>query len=306
MKENTAEETQKRDVYQIVTDKILETMERGEVPWHKPWKSMSSLPVNLKTKRRYSGLNVWMLVAEAFAKGYTSPYWLTFNQVKSLGGHVRKGEKSTLVVFWKWIEYEEEVENPGEIETKPRKRPFLRYYSVFNTDQCEGLDEKLPKIEKNEEISAIDSCEKIAKEMPKCPVIVPNGGRAYYNPREDKIGMPKAELFESSEEYYSTLFHEMGHSTGHESRVGRKSITEGFDFWGDHKYSQEELVAEFAAAYLCAFGGIENKTIDNSAAYIQHWKKAFKEDKRLVVIAASQGQKAADYILGRRVEKEGE
>jgi len=287
--ESRKEKIMSNKVYEIVTQKVLESLENGVVPWHKPWKSLYNLamPHNLVSKKGYRGINVFLL---AFAD-YDSPYWLTFNQCKKLGGKVIKGEKSRLVVFWKI--YDKEVEVNGENEMQ--KRYILRYYNVFNTEQCEDLD--LSKIENNVnqiEFNPIDVCEEIVANMPHCPTIK-NGNKASYRRDKDIITMPKKESFESVEEYYSTLFHELAHSTAHLGRLDRSKEE-------DNNYSKEELVAEMTAAMLCGMAGIENKVIENSAAYIKHWSKAFKDNVKIVVEAAQKAQKAADYILNVKIE----
>lgn len=272
-------------VYEIVTNKVLESLENGVVPWHKPWKSLYNvrMPHNLASKKGYRGINVFLL---AFAD-YDSPYWLTFNQCKKLGGKVKKGEKSRLVVFWKIYDKEVEVDGENEIQ----KRYVLRYYNVFNTEQCEDLD--MSKVENDVdqiEFNPIAECEAIVANMPNCPTIK-TGVNASYRRDKDIVTIPKKESFESEEEYYASLFHEIAHSTAHIGRLDRAKEE-------DNDYSKEELVAEMTAAMLCGMAGIENKVIENSAAYVKHWSKAFKDNVKIVVEAAQKAQKAADYILG--------
>jgi antirestriction protein ArdC len=222
---------------------------------------------------------------------YTDPRWLTFKQCSAKGGNVKKGEKSTLVIFWKL----QDVTTDPDGELTERQIPFLRYYLTFNVEQCEGLD--LPKLE-SRKVDVIAQAEAIVAGMPNPPSISYDGGdRAYYVPARDSIHLPARNSFESAGEYYSTVFHELTHSTGHQSRLDRQTLTEVVPF-GSETYSKEELVAEFGAAYLNAHAGIEG-TLDNSAAYIQGWLKALRNDPKLAIIAASQGQKAADHILGQ-------
>lgn len=278
--------------YEIITNRIIERLEEGTVPWHQPWST--EMPKNLVSKREYRGINVFLLGSTSYA----NPYWLTYKQAKRLGGHVRKGERSTPVVFWRWLEREQENSDTGEKETK--NVPLLRYYNVFNIEQCEGIPEdKIPAQENSREFAPIDTAEKTVQDMPQRPIIRHRGSQAFYRPSADVVNMPPAELFQSSEEYYSTLLHELTHATGHESRLGRLD-TDKLAAFGSKGYSQEELVAEMGAAFLCGHCQIENKTIDNSAAYIQGWLRKLKNDKRLVVFAAAQAQKAADFILGER------
>lgn len=293
-RKSTRRRSKRPDVYQIITDRIVAALEAGTVPWHKPWKGADFMPKNLVSKKAYRGVNVFMLALAPF----NSHWWLTFNQAKKLGGSVRKGEKGTPVVFWKW--FPKKDENGDEI---PGKRvPFLRYYTVFNLDQCEGIDAaKVPTTaEVENDFEPIEACEAIVAAYENAPKVTHSkrDARAYYVPSTDRINMPLRSSFDSAESYYATLFHELGHSTGHESRLGREGITDPVMF-GSHKYSKEELVAEMTSAFLCGTAGIEDATIDNSAAYIDGWLKQLKSDPKLVVIAAAQGQKAADLIVGK-------
>lgn len=269
-------------VYEIITGQILAELERGEVPWRKPWGTLP--PANLITKKPYRGINLFLL---GFA-GYGSQYWLTFNQAKQLGGNVRRGEHGTKIVFWKFDTHETEVD--GEIEE--RKFAFLRYYTVFNLEQTEGLKALLDL----PPAFPIESAESIARGMPNPPAFEQDF-RAAYIPSRDTVAMPSRTAFDTQEEYYSTLFHELTHATGHAKRLAR----EGFDTpqqFGSESYSREELIAEMGAAMLCGIAGIQQATISNSAAYLQSWIRRLKADSRLVVSAASAAQKAADYIRG--------
>jgi len=189
------------DVYTIVTNRIIEHLEKGVVPWQKPW-TEGGLPRNLITGKHYRGINVWLLNSLNYAQNN----FLTFKQINELGASVKKGEKSQEVIFWKWLERENK-------ETKETEKvPMLKYYRVFNVDQCTGIPkEKLPPvIERNND--PIETCEKIINEMPKRPSIVHDKQQAYYNRAEDYVNMPKIETFKSSESYYGTLFHELVHS----------------------------------------------------------------------------------------------
>jgi len=283
----------KNDVYQIVTDRIVRLLESGTVPWHQPWKGGSQWPQNLVSRKTYRGINLFLLNAAS----YPSPFWLTFKQVKMLGGRVKKGEQSFPVVFWKIFKEEGDQDD--------RRIPFLRYHSVFNVAQCEGITAPvIPALEPNS-FQAIEKCEQVVTDMPKRPEIKHTGDRACYSPSLDTVSMPEARLFESSEKYYSTLFHELTHATGHVSRLSRKEITDPIRF-GSDPYSREELVAEMGAAFLCGQCDIGHHTIDQSASYIQSWLGKLKEDRKLVVHAAAQAQKACDFILDiKRAEDEG-
>ena len=274
----------KNDAYQVITDRIIEILEQGTVPWHKPW-SGGGEARNLVSKRSYRGINRFLLNISSYA----SPFWATYNQVQKLGGHVRKGEKSTPVVFWKWLD----KENPETNEIE--RRPFLRYYRVFNLEQTEGLESPASEAIEAVTFSPIEQCEQLVAAMPNRPVIQHEFQAAWYRPSTDLINMPKPESFESAEEYYCVLYHELAHAVGHVSRLNRPTLTDMAPF-GSTNYSKEELVAEMTAAMLCAVTGIENKTIENSAAYLQGWLDRLKKDRRLVVTAAAQAQRAADYV----------
>jgi len=292
---NIIKEKKMSKVYDFVTDKIMDGLENGNVPWHKSWTNQFNvrMPTNLVSKKGYRGINIFLL---AFAP-FDSPYWVTFKQAKQLGGSVKKGEKSTMVVFWK--NYDRKVENAsGDEETK--KSFVMRYYNVFNTEQCEGLEKALAKVsnEKKIDFNPISECEEIVTNMQNPPTFKKGSGKTYYQPDKDVVCLPDADYFESEEFYYSVTFHELAHSTGHKSRLDRKTLGEG-GFFGDENYSKEELVAEMTSAMLCGVAGIENKTIENSAAYIKGWSKKLKSDPKLVVSAAQQAQKAADYILNK-------
>ncbi len=290
-------------IYDMITDRICEMLEQGVIPWHKPWRTTDGQAVkNLVSKHNYRGINVPLLSC----MGYDSPYWLTYNQAKKLGGHVGKGQKGTPVIFWKWREFEEEVEGKNGTETRKRSVPFLRYYTVFNLEQIEGLPEnKIPEAPTTiKPIEPIEECKKIVDGYKNAPEIRHGGNRAYYNPALDLIGMPKAETFESREAYYDTCFHEMVHSTGNTKRLDRPV---GVSSFGSKMYSKEELVAEMGAAFLCGESGIEERPlIENQAGYIQSWLQSLRNDRKLVIMAAAQGQKAADHILNRQFQKKEE
>jgi antirestriction protein ArdC len=290
------------DVYQIITERIIEKLEAGTIPWHKPWRSIGA-PRNLISKKSYRGINVWLLAAQ----GYTSPYWATIRQINELGGVVRKGDKATPVVFWRiyvdGIEMKVGEQDPEayEAEGRGKRRFVLRYYSVFNTEQCElsaAVTEKLALPEQRP-LDPIEACEKILAGMPNPPEIVHSGEKAFYSPITDRVTMPPRSLFESAEEYWCTLWHETGgHATGHPKRLNRDSIKDVAPF-GSPVYSLEELTAELSAAYLCGIAGIENRTIDNSAAYLAGWLRSLRGDRKLIVRAAAQAQRACDYVLNR-------
>jgi antirestriction protein ArdC len=292
--------------YDLITSRIIALLEQGTVPWHRPWDASTDWPRNLITQKEYRGINVWILLSMA----YKSPFWLTFRQASQLGGHVRKAEKACPVVFWKTTLV------PDKVTQEQRAVPFLRYYYVFNVAQCDGLDEILtPKAEageKTEEAEVDDitepgadlsllrrntKAEAIAANMPQRPTIRHGMRKAFYSLMDDTISLPVEEDFESSAEYYAALFHELIHATGHETRLHRPSLSESHGY-GSDPYCKEELVAEIGAAFLCGQVGIIDRTIDNSAAYIQGWLKRLQADRTLIIKAAAQAEKAVNFILG--------
>jgi antirestriction protein ArdC len=244
----------------------------------------------LLSGKEYRGINPFLLASQ----GYGSRYWLTFNQANKLGGNIRKGEKSSIVTFWNIGE--EKTVRDAAGNTRKSKPFLLRYYRVFNVEQTEGIADKLGLSNGSPRVASIEQCEAIVNGMPNTPR-AEQSNRAWYRPSTDTVGMPSKSLFNSSEEYYSTLFHELTHSTGHASRVGREGI-EDIAAFGSESYSKEELIAEMGAAMLCGVTGISPATIPNSAAYLQGWINKLRGDCKLLVSAASQAQKAADYIQG--------
>jgi antirestriction protein ArdC len=284
----------KVDGYQVITDKIVAALEAGTVPWRKPWKSVGGFgPTSLSTGNEYRGINHLMLSMESMARGYSSLYWGTYKQIESLGGQVQKGQKGTQVVLWKPFE--------KEVDGKKERYLMMRLFSVFNVEQADWPEgSKLPAapVKPESKFSPVEAAEAIANGMPQRPEIKHGGDRAFYSPLLDYVGMPNRESFASAEGYYGTLFHELVHSTGHESRVGREGIEANNISFGSATYSKEELVAEMGAAYLCAEAGIEPQ-IDQNAAYIASWLKVLKGDKKFVVSAAAGAGKATDFILGR-------
>jgi antirestriction protein ArdC len=269
--------------YERITERIVSLLEQGTVPWHKPWTVKTGLPRNLISKKPYRGINVFLLMAMS----YESPHWLTFRQAIQLGGNVKKGEKSCPVVFWK------RMKNEDEESDEPKKAPLLRLYHVFNTAQCEGLKDAPGEIQ-----MLVTKPAEIVAGMPQPPVVKHGMAQAFYSPHEDCVGMPERERFDGEAGYFATLFHELVHATGHEKRLKRASIAERNGF-GSDPYCKEELIAELGSAFLCGYAGIVDRTIDNSAAYLEGWLKRFQNDRTLIVSAAAQAQKAADFILSR-------
>jgi len=260
-------------IYEMITDRIIKLLEQGTIPWIKPWSGTKSreLPMNFNSKKGYRGVNVFLLMC----MGYTSRHWLSFKQAQERGGHVRRGEKGTPVIFWK--RYQTKDRDTGEMKDVP----VLRYFSVFNLDQIDGIEAPDTPELVSHVFEQIFAAQKIIDEMPNRPEIHHNEPRAYYRPSTDTINLPKPELFAQREEYFSTAFHELTHATGHESRLNRRPSSE-IRFFGDREYSQEELVAEMGAAFICGQAGIEQATIENSAAYVQGWLSVLKGSPKLV------------------------
>ena len=286
----------RRDIYQEVTERILELLDKGVAPWRQPIKRSArgdGMPKSLSTGKSYRGINVFLLAMTSWAHGYESDYWATFNQIVKQQGKVKKGEKSTLVVFWKQA-VSKDNESGEEITI-----PVLRHYNVFNAEQCEGVtapDQVEPE-EESEPFVPIQEADRIAAGYPAGPLVMHTGSAAMYLPSIDTVRIAEPNRFETCESYYATLFHELAHSTGHRSRLNR-GLGEQVAPFGSADYSKEELVAEMGSAFLCAAAGISPSTIEQSAAYIDGWRKKLSDNKKLVIHAAGQGQRAADHILG--------
>jgi antirestriction protein ArdC len=283
------------NVFELITDQILAHLNNGVIPWRKPWTSKIRFPRNLVTGKLYRGINIWLLLASSYA----SPYWLTFNQAKDLGGTIKKGEKSSIVVFWSFKEVEEVNKDTGQREKK--NIPFLKYYRVFNVNQCEGIT--YPDQPEEPHADPIAKAQTIIEGYKGRPEIKYGFTKACYNPIEDVIKMPNKTAFVSQENFYNVLFHEEIHGSGAESRLNRKTLTTPAPF-GSKSYAREELIAEMGAAYLCGISGIAHATIENSAAYIQGGRDSISKDSRLVVLAATQAQKAVNFIMDRQQEDE--
>ncbi|HUT86361.1 MAG TPA: zincin-like metallopeptidase domain-containing protein [Elusimicrobiales bacterium] len=283
------------DVIAKITDKIIEKMESGKLNWNKPW-TAGAMPQNFISKKAYRG---WNLFATMFNE-FESPYYLTFNQIKKLGGSVKKGSKGTPIVFWNKLNKVTKDANDEEVT-----KGFLlaKDYVVFNAEQIEGID--FGTIEKNE-LGTCEELEQAISEM-EIPVKIKHGlsDRAFYTPTFDYIQMPEKAQFKSEGEYYSTLVHEVIHSTGHNARLNRLSLNDAKFDNKKHSYSYEELVAELGASYLTAMYGISTEqTEKNSAAYLQGWLKTFKADKQMLYKASADAQKAVDYIVKKAQSEE--
>lgn len=271
------------DVYQTITMRILEALDKGVVPWRKPWAIHA--PRNMASGHVYRGVNQLLLSCSAF----DSPFWLTLKQANDLGGRIKRGERGTPIVFWKVIE------RPNPKDEDDDRFFLLKRFTVFNSEQTEGIT--IPTL-KARTFDPIAECEAVVASCKDAPTVAHGGNRACYIPSEDRVQLPSRESFVSPEEYYSTLFHELVHSTGAEHRLARKGVVDPTSF-ASHTYSFEELVAECGAAFLCAHAGIASQVIDNSAAYIAHWSRALKSEPRWMVDAASKAARAADLVLGK-------
>lgn len=287
------------DVYKIVTERVISMIESGTTPWRKTWRG-SDAPCNFISKKKYRGINSLLLGMSHFS----SSYWLTFQQVKTLGGYVRKGEKSELVIFWKFLnEVSESNDSEANSDNKKQNRPpLLRYYRVFNIEQTEGLEKHLLEEQTEQPFTPIETATKIIEVMPQRPRIQHKEQSAYYSPMMDYVNLPRPETFDSADNYYAVAFHELTHSTGHESRLNRTGVAgKQLASFGSDDYSREELIAEIGSAFLCTEAGIKS-TLENSASYLKGWLNVLKGDSRLIVVAASLAQRAVDFILNREVQ----
>ncbi|MHC1681402.1 MAG: ArdC family protein [Clostridiaceae bacterium] len=268
------------DVARLVSDLICDALERGVVPWKKPW---TSLPVNMASGREYHGINLMLLALSPFA----SPFYLTFNQIEAMGGRVKAGSKGFRVVYWRLLEH---VSPQGEVT----EIPLMRYYTVFNIEQTTGIpQDRVPLL--GNDFKPIEECEQVVRNMPNPPNYIDTPD-AFYERTTDTIGLPLKCLFASEADYYATAYHEMCHATGHPRRLNRDNVFEKAAF--NEEYSREELVAEIGASILCAHTRIAPRVIDSQASYIAHWLGLLKNDRKLIIGASAAAQKAANYILG--------
>lgn len=278
------------NIYQMVTDRIIAEMQKGIIPWQRPWNG-GECCISHMTGKPYSWLNQLML-------GGKVGEWLTFKQCKAEGGNVKKGEKGCPVVFWSFNDKKVKDADGNEVIRIIAGHPFLKYYTVFHIDQCEGIKPKFDKELKVYDNDPIEAAENIVKtyfDREACTLNVHQSAQAFYLPSTDSVTVPQMSQYEVREEYYSTLFHEMTHSTGHKSRLDRLDKVAAF---GSENYSKEELVAEMGAAMLVSTAGIEcEKAFRNSVGYLQGWLKALSNDNKLIVVAAGKAEAAVKYIL---------
>lgn len=309
MKNNNSEEAvigspiPKIDLYHEVTNKIIKMLDSGVAPWHKPWNSYG-LARNYVSGHIYKGINYILM---NFSE-HRIPYFLTYKQVKELGGVLRLGAKAEKVIYFNLVYKNLEGSKLSENEAKEMIKSkikvevsrLIKYYPVFNIEDAEGISIGMQDLElsPNEKIR---TCEDIIDNMPNRPPIkFIDSDQAYYLPSKDYINMPKMEQFQSSFAYYACLFHELAHSTGHKSRLNREGIVNSETF-GSVVYSTEELIAELGSSYLCSIAQIDNDTLlQRSSSYLYDWLKVLKEDNRFIFKVASQAQKAVDYILNRK------
>ena len=302
-------------VYAIVTERIIQSLKNGEVPWHKPW--TTSMPISMSTRKAYRGINPLLLNMTAAEKGYSSPFWGTYNQIAELSGMVknargkwvspdekhrgiRQGETSTLIVFWK---IDKRAPRDGEGD-KPITFAMLRYFRVFNAEQADELPDRFYPKPNDNIVEPIETAQAVLDEylIDRGPSLVHGGNEAFYVSGPDRITLPPRNSFKSSNGYYGVAFHEATHSTGHPKRLKRDGVST-FDHFGSERYAKEELVAEIGSAMLRAITGVE-VDYDNSGAYVAGWLKAIANDPKLIVKAAAQAQKACDFILGTEFEKD--
>jgi antirestriction protein ArdC len=290
----------RENIYREITDKIIAELEKGIVPWVQPWTSskqscLLGLPVNGLTRRSYSGINILLLWSALEEKGFASPYWLTFKQSVAMGGSVRKSEHGTHVYFADKFVPQKEQQRAKDEGTDPSAIHFLKRYTVFNAEQCEGLPAGLfGKIEPPSPREIVPEAEALIGATGADFRI--GGDQAFYVPSEDFIRIPNQTAYCDQINYYRTAFHELGHWTGHKSRLDRNLTTK----FGTQDYAREELVAEMATAFVCASLGIIPTV--RHADYVGNWLQVLKEDVRAIVRAASLASKACDFILAFKAE----
>ena len=285
------------NAYDLVTARVIAALDKGTVPWRRPWQDLSGAPANAVTRRAYRGVNVVLLGLAPYA----DHRWLTFRQAHALGARPRQGEASTEVVFWKLVDLSKRKEEGKEGDTKdePRRFPLLRTYRVYNAEQIEGL--RLPPVEAEIEArrhERVPRAESVIRLMPDPPTLREGQRSAWYAPSEDLVGLPSLGAFLSADAFYATALHELAHSTGHPRRLDRPGVR-GTVRFGSADYGMEELVAELASAFVCAAIGLDNSLLDNSASYVEGWLSALRNDRKAIVVAAARAQRAAEWIFGR-------
>ena len=285
-----------KDIHADITQRFIEALENGTRPWERDWLTYG-LPTRA-TGQQYRGINMLILADQAEQCGYTNPNWLTYNQAAELGGNVRKGEKSTAIVFYKQSQLVDGEGAPvADANGKDKSLWLLRRYNVFNVEQIDGLPEgkfappvmPTTQLERNE----IDKAAEAALRSTGAQIDNDGNGRAFYRPSTDSIHLPRFEAFLNVGGYLTTMAHELCHWTGAKHRLDRDLANR----FGSKDYAFEELVAEIGAAFVCARLGIAGDHFDNHAAYVSGWLEKLRGDKKFIFKAAALAQKAADYVL---------
>jgi antirestriction protein ArdC len=280
--------------YEKVTERLMEIIENSEVlPWRQPWFASMERPYNFKSKKSYRGFNILNLSVLAGVNGYTHNAWLTFKQAKSMGYSIKKGEKSSYVVYYNRVAKKEITEKDGVEEEETKYFSILKCFPVFNIEQTTAEIEAIEKVGKDLVIDT--ECEKVInsyKEREKIAIEIKPCDSAFYSPSQDYIQVPELAQYKKVEEFYSTLFHEIAHSTGHEKRLNRDMSGR----FGSDNYSKEELVAEITATILCQENGFTN-TYENSSAYLKSWLNKVDNGAREFVVACNKAYRAVDFVL---------
>lgn len=294
----------KQDVYERVTDTVIAGLQKDGLQWFCPWaKGTVQMPINNATGKAYKGINILLLSASCVDNGYESNEWLTYKQCTDKGGQVKKGSKSEMVIYWQvsfvdkdgnWYKNEDAVKAAGLTMADVKKRFAAKWFNVFNIAQCENIEPRrcaAPVVENDN--TPIERAEAIYNNYPaaKRPTLQHGGESAFYRPSTHTVQMPKMSLFNSADSYYATLFHELVHSTGHDSILNR-DIMNGF---GTDKYAKEELVAEIGSMFLVGLTGLEVNN-DNQQAYVNGWIQKLTNEPKLAISAAQRAMKAVDFI----------
>lgn len=293
MKTRTENKVASKNIYEMITERITEQLAKGIVPWHQPWVGGTAVAISYRSRKAYSMLNQLLLGRPG--------EWLTWKEIDALGGKVKKGAHGEMCVWTKTTQVMVEAEKEGE-EDHLEERRYLKWYKVFHIDDCEGIKSKIEPVEPRTDLEPIDEAEKVIAGYLKREGHLRfqndrESSRAYYSPSTDEVVVPMLSQYEIPEEYYSTTFHELTHSTMKEGRCNRQAENKLAAF-GNADYSREELVAEMGAAMLCNRAGLESdRAFKNSVAYIANWLKALKNDVKMITWAACRAEKAAKYIL---------
>ena len=282
----------RKEIEQRITDMVTAQLRDGKAPWRKPWNGAGYLPTSLQTGKPYRGVNSFMLAL--LGAEYERSLWVTFKQAKHLGGHVRKGAKGYPVVFYSMI-------TKRNAEGEETRVPLLRLSTVFNVEQCEGLEIPAKFLTRTEPVAVLDGLQALLDKYTSKPEIYHRAGdQAFYRPSDDTITVPMREQYETAEGYAYTLAHELTHSTSHESRLNRKAES-GFAPFGSPSYAEEELVADIGAQMVLSTLGV-SIDMPNSASYLAGWLEALQNDTSMIIKASSKAQRAADYMLGVKFE----